>query len=259
MPPLELHVDLRPRGVDPVPQPDETVVARTTNTITASTTIATMMMTATTSGLPLPESAETARSQCTGATAPKSVTQARHSLRRSRPGAASCSGARGAREHGQAVAVARADGRVVGERAAVGARDHTARLLHDERRRGDVVGEVGAHRAVADDAERRLELGQLVDEPPSEVDVRVELAGDDARHVERRGAEIEEAAVHRRPSMSSSSTNDDRARPAGRAARRSRTARADRRCRSSADRHRRSVGRLACAPSPRAAKNGRRA
>ena len=62
--------------------------------------------------------------------------------------------------------------------------------------RRDVVREVRADRALADRAGTRARVsGQLVDEAAPDVDVRVELAGHDAGHVERGGAEVEVTAA----------------------------------------------------------------
>jgi hypothetical protein len=87
---------------------------------------------------------------------------------------------------------------VVVERAAVGVGHHPARLLHHERGGGDVVREVGAHRALPDLEERVLDLRDLVDDAAADVDVRVELSGDEAGQVERGRPEVEVPAAHAR-------------------------------------------------------------
>ena len=107
--------------------------------------------------------------------------------------------------------------------------DDPARLLDDQRGGRDVVREVRADRAVARPRGTcASSAGQLVDDAAADVDVRVELAGDDARHVERRRAEVEVAAAHRRAVDQLLEHDRHRQRPGGRAARRSRTARRDR-------------------------------
>ena len=77
--------------------------------------------------------------------------------------------------------------------------DDAAGLGDDQRGGRDVVREVRADRAVAGARGRpaRARGARRTTRQP-DVDVRVELAGDDPRHVERRRAEVEEPAVHRR-------------------------------------------------------------
>ena len=53
VPALELHVDLRPRGVDPVPEPDEAVVAQRRTRARSSTTITMTMIATTTCDAPV--------------------------------------------------------------------------------------------------------------------------------------------------------------------------------------------------------------
>ena len=101
-------------------------------------------------------------------------------------------------EHRQAVAARRSDRGMVVERAAVGVGHHTARLLHDQRRGRDVVGEVRAHRALPHPEERGLGGGDLVDDPAADVDVRVELTRREPREVEGGRPEVEVAAAHGR-------------------------------------------------------------
>jgi hypothetical protein len=87
---------------------------------------------------------------------------------------------------------------VVVERPAVGVRDEPACLLDDEGGSGHVVREVRADRALPHFQERGLGLGALVDDPTTDVDVSIELAGGDAGHVERGRAEVEVAPAHAR-------------------------------------------------------------
>ena len=104
----------------------------------------------------------------------------------------------------------------------------------DERGGRDVVREVRAHRTVARGTEARLRApGARRTMRPPDVDVRVELAGDDARHVERGRPEVEEATVHRRAVDQLARARSTTAAPDGRATRPSRTARGDR-CSSTA-------------------------
>ena len=103
------------------------------------------------------------------------------------------------RQDGQALGPARTHRRVPVERSPVGEGDGRARLRGDERGRGDVVREVRADRALADPEEVRLRRGDLVDDPSTDVDVGVELTGDDARQVEGGRAEVEVAAAEAAP------------------------------------------------------------
>ena len=99
---------------------------------------------------------------------------------------------------GHLVAGVRAEHGPVVQRAAVGVTERQTGLLTEKIRRGDVIRRVAQHGAAADAAELRLGPRVGGDDRRPDVDVGVELAGEDARHAVGGRADVEDAAAHRR-------------------------------------------------------------
>src|SRR4051794_31235775 len=84
------------------------------------------------------------------------------------------------------------------EGAARGIGDDRATLLEAQRRGRQVVGRVVDDAAAADAGELLPHAGDLRHHAGAGLDVRVELTGEDAREVEGRRAQVEDAAPERR-------------------------------------------------------------
>src|ERR687887_2842085 len=101
------------------------------------------------------------------------------------------------RETGHLVAVSRAEERSRRERLSVGVRHDRASLLEAKGRGCEIVRRVVEHGSTADGLEALAQSGYLLDHPRTDVEVGIELPGDDSGQIVGGRAQVEHATPDR--------------------------------------------------------------